>query len=149
LLPVHEELRAKATARKAKITEHESTIAALQGQLTTAQETVREATINGPLKAMAASISLAPELWLEQFAKSHKLEMVKGQLTVLTTDGKQSIPFNRESLIAHLDADAHPQSKVFKSITIATKASGAAGVTGFPRSNQSSSTGNRPQFGLR
>ena len=149
LLPVHEELRAKASARKTKIAEHESTIAALQGQLATASETIKEVTINGPLKAMAASISISPELWIEQFGRSHRLEMVKGQLTVLSTDGKQSIPFERDALIAHFNADAHPQSKIFRSITIISRASGAANVTGFPRGKGASTQGNSPQFGLR
>lgn len=143
----HDEVIAKASARKVKIVEHETTIAALQGQLATANDTVREATINGPLKAMAASISISPELWLEQFAKSHKLELVKGQLTVLTADGKQ-VPFEREALIAHLSADAHPQAKVFKSITIVNRASGAASTTGFP-SGKSTTTPAKFHFGLR
>jgi hypothetical protein len=147
LRPIHEEVLAKASARKVKIVEHESTIAALQGQLSTANETIKEVTIGGPLKAMAASISISPELWLEQFAKSHRLEIVKGQLTVLTADGKQ-VPFEREALIAHLNADAHPQSKVFKSITIVNRASGAAGVTGFP-GGKITTTPAKFHFGLK
>ena len=147
LRPIHEEVLAKASARKVKIVEHESTIAALQGQLTTANDTIREVTINGPLKAMAALISISPELWLEQFAKSHKLELVKGQLTVIAADGKQ-VPFDRDSLIAHFNADANPQSKVFKSITIVNRASGAAGVTGF-QGGKSTTTPAKFHFGLR
>jgi hypothetical protein len=144
----HDEVMAKASTRKAKIAEHEATIAALQGQLTTANETVKEATVNGPLKSMAASISVSPELWIEQFGKTNRLEIVKGKLTVLSTDGKQSIPFEREALIAHFNADAHPQSKIFKSITIISRASGA-NVTGFPRGKSASTPSNGPHFGLR
>jgi hypothetical protein len=148
LRPIHEEVLAKATSRKVKIVEHEATIAELRGQLTTANDTIKEVTIAGPLKAMAASISISPELWLEQFGKSHRLEMVKGQLTAIATDGKQ-IPFNRDALIAHLNGDAHPQSKVFKSITIVNRASGAVSTTAHPFSKGTASQVNLPSFGLR
>ena len=148
LRPVHEEVLAKATSRKVRIVELESTLAELQGKLTTANDTIKEVTIAGPLKVMAASISISPELWLEQFGKSHRLEMVKGQLTVIAADGKQ-IPFNRDALVAHLNADAHPQSKVFNSITIKSRASGAVSTAAHPFSKGAAIQANLPSFGLR
>jgi hypothetical protein len=147
LRPIHEEVLAKATSRKVKIVEHEATIAELRGQLATANQTVREATVNGPLKSMAASISIVPELWLEQFAKSHRLEMVKGQLTVIASDGKQ-IPFEKEELFAHLTAETHPQAKVFNSITIKSRASGGASPTIIPAA-KGRAIGPKHRFGLR
>jgi hypothetical protein len=148
------ELLQKSRDRKAKVTELEATVTELQGKLSEARDSLRDVTINGPLKAMAESISFSPELWLEQFNKSHRLEMVKGQLTLQTADGKpvlkgdKQVPFERTALIDLLTSDSNPQAKIFKSIIIASRASGASAP---PRSNRASTPVSepKPQFGLR
>jgi hypothetical protein len=152
---VNAELVTKAANRKTKITELESTVTELQGKLSEANDSFHEVTVGLPLKAMAESISLSPELWLEQFNKSHKLEMVKGQLTFLqTADGKpvlkgeKPVPFERSALIDLLTSDAHPQAKTFKSITIASRASGASGQPNNGTA-QPAKEAKLPQFGLR
>jgi hypothetical protein len=79
---------------------------------------------------MAESISISPEIWLEKFTANYKVEPVKGVLTLLSADGtpvlKDGAPvkFERYALIDLLTADTHPQSKIFKSILIASRASG-------------------------
>jgi hypothetical protein len=150
---VNAELVTKAANRKTKITELESSVTELQGKLSEANDSFHEVTVGLPLKAMAESISFSPELWMEQFSKSHKLEMVKGQLTLQTADGKpvlkgeKPVAFERSALIDLLTSDAHPQAKTFKSITIASRASGAGGQP----SNRTSPPVKeaKPQFGLR
>ena len=151
---VNAELVTKAANRKTKITELESTVTELQGKLSEAQDSFHEVTVGLPLKAMAESISFSPELWLEQFNKSHKLEMVKGQLTLQTADGKpvlkgeKPVPFERSALIDLLTNDSHPKAKVFQSITIASRASGA-GSQGNTRTTTQPAKEPKPQFGLR
>jgi hypothetical protein len=151
---VNAELVTKAANRKTKITELESTVSELQGKLSEAHDSFHEVTVGLPLKAMAESISFSPELWIEQFSKSHKLEMVKGQLTLLTADGKpvlkgeKPVPFERGALIDLLTSDAHPLAKTFKSITIASRASGASGQPN-NRVTQLVKEPKPPQFGLR
>jgi hypothetical protein len=130
---VNAELVTKVANRKTRLTELESTVTELQGKPSEAHDSLHEVTVGLPLRAMAESISFSPELWLEQFSKSHKLEMVKGQLTLQTTDGKpvlkgeRPVPFERSALIDLLTSDAHPQAKIFQSITIASRATGANG----------------------
>jgi hypothetical protein len=149
---VNAELVTKAANRKTKITELESKVTEMQGKLSESQDSLHEITINGPLRTMAESISVSPELWLEQFGKSHRLEMVKGQLTLQTADGKpvlkgeKPVAFERSALIDLLTSATHPQGKIFKSIMIASLASGAAG--GQP-SNRQPVKEAKPQFGLR
>jgi uncharacterized coiled-coil protein SlyX len=150
---VNAELVTKSANRKTKITELESTVTELQCTLSEAHDSLREITINGPLRTMAESISSAPELWIEQFNKSHKLEMVKGQLTLQTADGKPAmngekpIPFERQALFDLLTNDSQPNGKTFKSIMIASRATGAGGQP-TKRTTQLSKEA-KPQFGLR
>lgn len=126
------ELKTKSATRKHRIAELEAANAELQTQLTDASTALRQITIDRPLKQMSESISTCPELWIEQFNKSYRLEMVKGNLTLLTTDGKpvvkgdKPVEFDRESLIAFLTDEKHPQSKAFNAISITSRASGAA-----------------------
>jgi hypothetical protein len=77
---VNTELLTKSANRKTKIAELESSVTELQGKLSEANDSFHEVTVGLPLKAMAESISFSPELWLEQFGKSHKLEMVRDSL---------------------------------------------------------------------
>jgi hypothetical protein len=152
---VNGELKIKSATRKARVTELESTVADLQSKLAASNDSLRQATIDGPLKQMSESISTAPELWLEQFGKNYRLEMVKGQLTLRTPDGKpvlqgeKPIPFEREALVKLLTDGDDAQAKIFKSIIIASRASGASAPH---RNGRTSSTeGKKPaiQFGLR
>jgi multidrug resistance efflux pump len=88
LRKVNAELVAKHARDKAKLAELETGTSALQAQLSEASESLKQATVAGPLKAMCAELSSVPELFEEQFSKHYKIEMVKGALTLLTTDGK-------------------------------------------------------------
>jgi hypothetical protein len=130
LRKTHQEVLAKSATRKAKITELEATNAKLQGDLTAANASIHQLTVEAPLKAMAESISLAPEIWLEKFTASYKVESIKGALTLLSADGKPvlkdgaPVKFEHQALIDLLTTDTHPQSKIFKSILIGSRASG-------------------------
>jgi uncharacterized coiled-coil protein SlyX len=150
---VNGELKTKSATRKARVTELEATVTELQSKLSEASDSLRQVTIDGPLKQMSESISTAPELFLEQFSKSYRLEMVKGQLTLQTIDGKpvlkgeKPVPFEREALAKLLTAGDDAQAKIFKSITVVSRASGANSQ----RSNRHSQSASvpRPSFGLR
>jgi hypothetical protein len=152
---VNGELKTKSATRKARVSELEATVTELQSKLSEAHTSLRQVTIDGPLKQMSESISTAPELWLEQFNKSYRLEMVKGQLTLQTTDGKpvlkndKPVSFDRESLVKLLTDGDDPSARIFKSITIASRASGASAPHRSGRT--SAAEANKPaiQFGLR
>ncbi|MCU1250416.1 MAG: phage integrase, partial [Edaphobacter sp.] len=81
-------------------------------------------------------------------------EFLHSQLTLQTADGKpvlkgeKPVPFERSALIDLLTSDAHPQAKVFKSITIASRASGASGQPN-NRATPPAVKEAKPQFGLR
>jgi hypothetical protein len=148
------ELVAKAATRKARVSELEATVTELQSKLSEAHDSLHEVTIGGPLKAMAESISIAPDLWLERFGKTYKIAIVSGQLTLQTIDGKpvlngeKSVPFERQALIDLLTTGDGAQAKTYKAITITSKASGAANNQ---RDNRTSPASDHPtiRFGLR
>lgn len=144
------ELRGKNAQRKTRIAELEAAMTAKDNTISQLQTTVRQITIDGPLKEMSEQISNAPELWLEQFSKSHRLDMVDGKLTVLTADGKPSgVAFQREALAKHLtDEKLCPEAKNFKAITVVSRASGASN-TGTQRRVTETEAPNRMHFGLR
>lgn len=151
---VNAELVTKSATRKARVKELEAAVAELQGKLTAADTTIHDLTVAAPLNAMAESISVSSELFLEQFAKSYRLESIKGELTLQTADGKpvlkgdKPIPFERDALYALLTDDKHPQSKLFSTILIASRASGASiGTSRIARPVVSKPQA--PQFGLR
>ena len=79
---VNAELLAKAATRKAKIAEMEAAAVALQGKLTESESTVHELSVTRPLKAIAESISIAPDVFLDHLTKSYRVEVVKGELVV-------------------------------------------------------------------
>ncbi len=155
---VNTELLAKSASRKAKIAELEVAAVALQGKLTESESTIHELSVTRPLKAMAESISTVPDVFLEHFGKSYRVEMVKGELALLTPDGKpvlngdKAVPFTSEGLTALLKNPAHPHAKLFSSILIVNRASGAGGG-GFgvikARTPAALAPPKRPQFGLR
>jgi hypothetical protein len=135
-------------------------MAELQGKLTGAQLTIHELTIAAPVKAMAESISTVPELFLEQFSKSYRVESINGELTLQTADGKpvmkadKAVPFERQALIELLTDEANPYAKIFRSITISSRASGASAGNngrniGQSRSFEPSSSFPANHFGLR
>ena len=153
---VNSDLLTKSATRKARVKELEATVSDLESKLTEAATSIHDLTVGGPLKAMAKSISTAPDAWLAYFAKCYKVESIKGELTLLTLDGKpvlkaeKTVPFERDALTRLLTDNAHAHADVFKSITIASRASGAGGGFGAPRTVRPvEKKQQRPQFGLR
>jgi hypothetical protein len=152
---VNGELKTKSANRKAQVSQLEATVTELQSKLSEAHTSLRQVTIDGPLKQMSDSISTAPELWLEQFSKSYQLEMVKGQLTLQTIDGKpvlkgdKPVLFEREALVKLLTDGDDAQARIFKSITIASRASGASAPHRGGRTSATDSNKPTIQFGLR
>jgi hypothetical protein len=154
LRKVNAELVAKRARDKARITELETGAVTLQSQLTEASESLHQVTIGGPLKSMAESMSNVPDLFLEQFSKHFKVEMVKGSLTVLSADGtpavgkdKKPVPFERQALTDLLTTGDDARAKTFKAITFASRASGGASIGTHNRASQTKV--DKPQFGLR
>jgi hypothetical protein len=154
LKQAHQEVLAKRQKDKARITALESATTDLQGKLSESAGTINELTIGGPLKAMAESMSTVPELFLEQFSKHFKLEMVKGALTLLSTGGepllgndKKPIPFERQALTKLLTTGDDARTKTFKAITIVSHASGGSNIAANSRSKRAQLQ--RFQFGLK
>jgi hypothetical protein len=153
LRKVNLELVAKHARDKAKLAELETGASALQAKLSEASESLKQATVAGPLKAMAESMSNVPELFLEQFLKHYKVENIKGALTLLSSDGKtvlgkdgKAVPFAIKALTELLTTGEDARAKTFKAITIASRASGAdtgQHATGKPKKTQAY------QYGLR
>jgi hypothetical protein len=118
------QLTEKSKNRKLKIAELEAVNAAIQAQL-------RLITVDAPMRSMAESMSTVPDLFIEQFQKSHRLEMIEGKLTIVNAeDGKPiNVAFEREALLKHLIDEKNPQAKTFNAILIASRASGGAAPT--------------------
>lgn len=154
LKQAHQEILTKRQKDKARIAELEAGAVTLQSQLTEASESLHEVTVGGPLKAMAESLSTVPDLFLEQFSKHFKLLMVKGTLTLFSSDGKpvtsedgKAIPFEWKAIAELLTTGDDARARTFKAITIASRASGGASIGTNNRVNQAKAA--RPQFGLR
>jgi hypothetical protein len=149
------ELKQKNATRKKRIAELETTLAQRDGELATANASLRAATIDGPLRDMSESISTVPDLWREQFAKTYRLEMKDNTLTVLAIDGKpaqhegKDVPFTREALIALTTDAKHPQAKAFGAITIISRASGGNATPDSGQRKASTPPVKPFQFGLR
>jgi hypothetical protein len=148
---VNGELKTKSASRKARVAELEASVAELQSKLSEAQNALRQTIIEAPLKAMASEISSAPELWLQEFGKTYRLESVNGKPTLQTVDGKPvDVPFERDALVKLLTIGDDATARGFKSITVASRASGAGGGSGSQRSKTTSKAeAAKPQFGLR
>jgi hypothetical protein len=148
------ELVAKNTTRKARIAELEAANAELQQTVTERGALIHSLTVGGPLKAMADRLSTVPDLWLEQFAKHYKVEMVNGELTLLSIDGKpvqhqgKTVPFETKALTELLTTGDDATAKAFRAITIVGKASGAASTT-TQRIEPVAQKAPKAQFGLR
>lgn len=147
------ELVTKNAARKKRVTELEAQVAELQSKLTGASNQLQELTIGAPLKAMAEEISIVPSLWIEQFSKQFKLELVNGTLTLQTGEGKpvvdkagKNVPFEREPLLKLITEGEGEQAKVFQKICIVNRASGAAKTSHIVTPKKAASS---MQFGLR
>jgi hypothetical protein len=157
LKQAHAEVLTKRQKDKSKIVELESATADLQGKLTVSAGAIQEITVGGPLKQMAESMSQAPELWLEQFSKYFKVEMVNGTLTLLNvSDGRpvigkdaNAVPFERDALAKLLTEGNDARAKSFQAITITNRASGA--ISNSRQSTPRAPAAARPgmQFGLR
>jgi hypothetical protein len=155
---VNAELLAKSAARKAKIAELEVAAVTLQGKLTESESTIHDLSVTRPLKAIAESISIAPDVFLEHLNKSYRVEMVNGELSLLSPDGKpvrngdKPVPFTSEGLTDFLKSPTNPQAKLFSSILIVSRASGAGGGSSVARPARTAEPPaqlKRPQFGLR
>ena len=148
------ELVAKNSTRKQRITELETANAELQTKLSAANAAIYEFQIGAPMKTMSESISNCPEVWIEQFSKSYRLELSNGELTIVSaTDGKaiekagKPVAFERRALTDLLTDDAHPQSKIFRAITIVSHASGSQVAP--ERKSAPKPTAPKVKFGLR
>jgi hypothetical protein len=150
---VNAELLTKNSTRKARVLELEANVTELQGKLTAADANVHSLTIDGPLKTLAQFVSTDDELFLDLLSKTYKVEMVKGALTLMTTDGKPvlkgttPVPLESQALLELLTADGHPHARTFRTIMIASRASGA-GVS-HSTSKQTEPKKATMQFGLR
>jgi hypothetical protein len=122
------ELTAKSRTRKEKIEALEAIVAERDQALAASQTQLKRVTIDGPMQAMAESLSVVPALFLEQFNKSYRVELVDGELTILNAeDGKPSgIPFEQKAIFEYLTDENHTQAKTFNAILIGSRASGAA-----------------------
>ncbi|MGA9673065.1 MAG: hypothetical protein WBQ94_27955 [Terracidiphilus sp.] len=155
LKQAHQEVLTKRQKDKARIAELESVVTGLQSKLSESTETIHQITIGVPLKTMAESMSTVPDLFLEQFSKHYKVEMVKGTLTLLSVDGQpvaakdgSTIPFERDALTKLLTTGDDARAKTFQAITITNRASGAGGSPS-KRGNATAPAKPTFQFGLR
>jgi hypothetical protein len=150
------ELLQKSAARKSRIAELEAASTALQAKAMEAEITIHELTINGPLNSLASSISTVPDVFREFFLRDYKVEIRDGALTLLfATDGK---PVMKDGKAVPVEADAikslllsskdESKLRLYNSILIASKASGASGAK---TDGRDSSTRKQPaiHFGLR
>ena len=139
LKATHGEVLTKSQSRKSKIAELEAANADFQAKLTAANDTIRQVTIDGPVRQMCESISTAPELFQEQLSKYFKVELIDGKLTLLSVaDSKpvidkagKVVPFERDSLAKFLTDGDDARARAFRVLTITSRASGgnAANVT--------------------
>lgn len=152
----HNEVLAKRKRDKERIATLESDKNALQAKVTEAESALHEAQVGAPLKAMSESLSRVPELFLEQFSKHHKVEMVNGKLSLLTLDGKpvldkdgKNVPFERQALTQYLTSGEDAKAKVFNAITLSLSRASGAGSTASVARVQTSKPEPTIQFGLR
>jgi hypothetical protein len=130
------DVRAKATARKARITELETQVATLTTNLNASQTALQDITVNAPLRQMAEAVSPVPDIWLAEFGKHYKAESKDGKLSLLTIAGEPALDsagkpleFTQSSLISHFTKTVNPIFKPFQTIMASSNASGG-GATG-------------------
>ena len=160
-------LEAKHTL-KTKVAELEASNVTLQ-ETAEGERTARyEATINVPLKRLAAKIAVLPELFLKEFGASFKLDIddKTGALVLMTNDGKvvegkdgKPLEANEQNLYTYLTGDkTNPErSKTFSHLLLYRGASGG-GAGSLNRSDRMNQNQQQPkpapakqleQFGLR
>ena len=152
---VNAELLAKSSSRKAKLAEAEAKAADLTKQLDESKQAFHEATVGVPMKALAEDLSRTPTLWLEQFSRHFDVELKEGELVLLNKDDQpvvdeqgKAIPVERDSLAKLVTSrDDSETTRLFQSITITTRASGAASSVGTFTDPPAKQSG--PRFGLR
>ena len=155
---VNGELKHKSATRKAKIAELETSSAALQAKLHASEASVRELTVNGPVRTMFADISTAPEALQESLSKDYRFELIDGKLAFLTHDGKpvtskdgKVIPFEQAAIRDFLLTEENEaKRRLYNAILIASKASGGQ-ATYQQKSSRPPVPENEPihSFGLR
>jgi hypothetical protein len=99
---------------------------------------LHDATVVAPLRQMAEEVSPVPELWLAEFGKHFKVDLKDGKLAVLTSAGEPAmlkdspVEFTRGALTTLLAKSDDPTLKAFKTIMVASYASGggAGGAQG-------------------
>lgn len=150
------ELVAKNGTRKHRIAELEASVTMLQAQVSERDAKIHEFTIGAPLKAMAERISTVPELWLEQFAKHYKVELVDGELTLLSAaDGTpiqrngKPVAFETKAITELVTTGDDASAKAFRAITIASRASGGQASATISRTPSATLATPKAQFGLR
>ena len=156
-------LTTKATQRE-KIKQLESELLQANERANTAESHVSELTVQRPLKAMAESLSKAPQSFIEMFTRDFRVEMQNGELQLLhakdgkpVMDGDKPVPFEREPLLRLLQTTSTGAAKELWTHTlIVGKASGGVGRPTFDHSRRPP-TANDPEekkpvahsFGLR
>ncbi|NYF80571.1 hypothetical protein [Granulicella arctica] len=132
------EVQAKATARKARITELETQVATLTTNLSASQTELQNITINTPLRTMAESLSVVPDIWIAEFKKHFKVELKDGKLSVLNQDGEPAlakdgkpVEFTRTALVGLVTKSDNAAFRPFDHITTVSLASGG-GAIGIP-----------------
>jgi hypothetical protein len=130
------ELVAKNATRKQRIKELEEQVSSLEAKNTDSAKRIRDLEIGTPLKQMADSLSNVPELLIEQLQKHYAIELADGKLALQTPDGKpiatkdgKFVAWDQQALRDYLTGSDNPQARVFQTLIIASRASGAGGST--------------------
>lgn len=150
---VNTELMQKSATRKARITELEASMSTITTRATEAESRIKALTIDGPVRDLCESISLAPQALRSALENDYRVELKDGVLTLLNaSDGQQAthegkpVPVQadaiRNMLLGTKDAE---KAKLYRAIVITNKASGAAGA----ESKRTIAPATKHQFGLR
>ena len=152
------DLLAKKQSYKTRIVELETANGDLTTKLAARDAELHAIRVDQPLMELASDISNLPEVFKEHLSKHYDVQNVDGKLRLLSKDGKQitdangsALPFDKPSLTRLLTADKHPESALFKTIIIVSRASGGAGNRLPTPSPESGVKKPQPemQFGLR
>ena len=151
------DLLAKKQSYKTRLAELELANTELKTTLTARDAELRTIKVETPLRELATDMSNLPDLFMEKLQKHYDVQLSDGQLQLNGKDGKHvldasgdPIPFTKPALTKLLIADDHPDSAIFKTIVIVSRASGGAG-TRLPMSPRASEIKPSPgvEFGLR
>jgi len=148
------ELVSKKNKYKARVAELEAAQATADTTIAELRSSITDLTINGPLQAMAESISVAPEAFLTAFQADYKLELREGKLTMLTQQGEpvvsdgKPVPFERDALKAFLlSTKDEAKQRLYRAVIIMSHASG--GISPTSASPRTAGQQQQVQFGLR